>query len=206
MGARRPKSGTPAVDRCLEDVWRRLDALERRQGGGEPCCEDGATGPAGPAGPTGPEGPEGPEGPQGDPGADGSTVGGCVVQFSAAAGSTPAARRWLSVGTGTTSAAVGTAAGWAIPAGINRITGMSLFVRSAGSGAPTITYIASLGDATTETDTAITITTASTFAGGTTTTGNVACTPGQILRLPYLKSGALVTDPNTICVLVTLEP
>lgn len=83
---------------------------------------------------------------------------------------------------------------------------MSLFTRLGGAGAPTITYVATLGNATTEANTAITLTTASTFAGGVTMTGTVACTPGDILRLAYFNSGALTTAPSTVCALVTMEP
>lgn len=83
---------------------------------------------------------------------------------------------------------------------------MSIFVLTAGSGAATVTYTATVGNVSSETDSTITTTLASTFNGSTTVSGSATVAAGDVIRLAVTKSVNMVTSHRTVSVLLTLEP
>lgn len=193
--------GHDATDRALDEIRRALNELLRDQGG-DCDCDDGAPGPSGP---TGAEGPPGSDGADGVDGVDG--IGAGITAISAGV-TTSASRRWMVFSPATWATTVAAAGVWTVPDGVTRITGLAIAIVTGTAGAPSsvnVTYLVTLGDATSETDTAISLTVAGNFIGSARVAGSVACTPGQLIRIACDKSGAMTTQQggNGISALVT---
>lgn len=181
MAGKRIKTNLKDVDRSLEDVWRRLDALEARAVGSTTTVNNSTT-------ITGP-----------------STPDSLSVPYSASTVNTTASRQWLSIGSGTIATSLATSSGWPVPAGIKRVTGLVVAVRTAGVGAATVTYRLTVGTVATEGETGLLLTVPGVFTGSSLATANIAVIPGDILRVVVNKSAALGTAQTNVVALVTLE-
>lgn len=185
MSRSRVKTGQPAVDRSLEDLYRRLERLERTQSGGTTVVNNTSV-----VSPSQPES--------------------VVFTATSAGNTTSASRRWMVFSPTTWATTITTSGVWTVPQGISRITGLTIAIVSGGGGGPatvSLTYRVTLGTATTEYDTSVIVTVPGGFVGGATGTGSFPCTPGQIIRIACDKSAAMATQQggNGISALVIME-
>lgn len=132
-------------------------------------------------------------------------VTGSSIVYGASSLTTSASRRWLVFPGAAAGTSVAGSGYYSVPNGITRATGLALAVFAGGSAGQTITYVLTEGTPTTETDTALKITTASDFFGTVNISGSVPLTPARCLRVAADKSGALGSAVTGVAIYVQLS-
>lgn len=130
---------------------------------------------------------------------------GGLIPFSALTITTGTARRWCTRLSGNTLNVLGPS--WCIPPGYTKLTALSLsaFGPAGAPSTTTQTFVITLGDATTEADTALSLTVPVTSVGTYYTTNSVPCSAGQAMRCALIRSAGGGTQMSDSALLVTLE-